>query len=74
MGRGLHLGMVNVLLPLSGAGRNHLLATYVFKGLCCITHLCCQLKVLRRHKMLKQLKPTMSTPREYNNVWRKKTK
>ena len=63
MGRGLHLGMVNVILPLSGAGRNHLLATYVFKGLCCITHLCCQLKVLRRHKMLIQLKPTIALPK-----------
>ena len=32
MGRGLHLGMVNVILPLSEAGRNHLLATYVIMG------------------------------------------
>ena len=31
---------------------------------CCITHLCCQLKVLRRHKVLIHLKPTNTTPRE----------
>ena len=33
-------------------------------GVCCVTHLCCQLKVLRRHKMLIQLKPTTSTPKD----------
>ena len=32
MGRGLHMGMVNVILPLSEAGRNHLLVTYVITG------------------------------------------
>ena len=32
MGRGLHMGMGNVILPLSEAGRNHLLAIYVIKG------------------------------------------
>ena len=32
MGRGLHMGMVNVILPLSDAGRNHLQATYVIMG------------------------------------------
>ena len=32
MGRGLYMGMVNVILPLSEAGRNHLLATYVMLG------------------------------------------
>ena len=32
MGRGLHMGMMNVILPLSEAGRNHLLATYVIIG------------------------------------------
>ena len=39
---------------------------------CCITRLCCRLKVLRRNEVLIHLKPTISTPREYNNVWRKK--
>ena len=43
-------------------------------GVCCITQLCCQLKVLRRHKVLIQLKPTTSTPRDSNNVWRALTK
>ena len=32
MGRGLHMGMVNFILPLSEAGRNHLLAIYVITG------------------------------------------
>ena len=32
MGRGLYMGMVNVILPLSEADRNHLLATYVRTG------------------------------------------
>ena len=32
MRRGLHMGVVNVILPLSEAGRNHLLATYVITG------------------------------------------
>ena len=32
MGRGLHMGVVDVILPLSEAGRNHLLATYVIMG------------------------------------------
>ena len=32
MGRGLHMGMVNIILPLNEAGRNHLLATYVIMG------------------------------------------
>ena len=32
MGRGLPMGMVNVILPLSEAGRNHLQATYVIMG------------------------------------------
>ena len=32
MGRGLHMRMVNVILPLSEAGRNHLLATYIITG------------------------------------------
>ena len=32
MGRGLQMWMVNVKLPLSRAGRNHLLATYVITG------------------------------------------
>ena len=32
MGRGLHMGMVNVIVTLSKAGRNHLLATYVIMG------------------------------------------
>jgi hypothetical protein len=32
MGRGLHMGMVNVVLPLTEAGRNHLLATYIITG------------------------------------------
>ena len=32
MGRGLHRGMENFILPLSEAGRNHLLAIYVIKG------------------------------------------
>ena len=32
MGRGLHMGMVNFILPLSEAGRNHLLAIYVIMG------------------------------------------
>ena len=32
MGRGLHMGMVNVIVTLSKAGRNHLLATYVIVG------------------------------------------
>ena len=41
---------------------------------CCVTHLCCQLKVLRKHKVLIQLKPTTSTPRGSNNVWRTLTK
>ena len=27
------MGMVNVILPLSEAGRNHLLATYLIKGI-----------------------------------------
>ena len=41
---------------------------------CCITRLCCRLKVLRRNEVLIHLKPTISTPREYNNVWREQTK
>ena len=32
MGRGLHRGMVNFILPLSEAGRNHFLAVYVITG------------------------------------------
>ena len=32
MGRGLHMGMVNVILPLRDASRNHILATYVITG------------------------------------------
>ena len=32
MGRGLHRGMENFILPLSEAGRNHLLAIYVIMG------------------------------------------
>ena len=32
MGRGLHMGMVNVIVTLSKAGRNHLLAIYVLMG------------------------------------------
>ena len=32
MRRGLHMGVVNVIIPLSEAGRNHLLATYVIMG------------------------------------------
>ena len=32
MGRVLHMEMVNVILPLSEAGRNQLLATYVIMG------------------------------------------
>ena len=32
MGRGLHMRMVNVILPLSEAGRYQLLATYVIMG------------------------------------------
>ena len=32
MGRELHKGMVNAILPLIEAGRNHLLATYVITG------------------------------------------
>ena len=32
MGRGLHMGMVNVILPLSEEGRNHLLAIYLIMG------------------------------------------
>ena len=32
MGRGLHKGTVNAILPLIEAGRNHLLATYVIMG------------------------------------------
>ena len=35
MGRGFHMGMVNVILPLReipGEGRNHILATYVIMG------------------------------------------
>ena len=32
MGRGLHMGMVNFILPLCEAGRNHLLAIYVIMG------------------------------------------
>ena len=32
MGRVLHMEMVNVILPLSETGRNHLLATYVIMG------------------------------------------
>ena len=32
MGRGFHMGMVNIILPLNEAGRNHLLATYVIMG------------------------------------------
>ena len=32
MGRGLHMGMVNFILPLSEAGRNHLLAIYFITG------------------------------------------
>ena len=39
MERGLHMGMVNVILPLSEAGRNHLLATYIIKGKISITRL-----------------------------------
>ena len=45
-----------------------------YNGVSCITHLCCQLKVLRRHKVLIQVKPTTSTPRESNNLWRALTK
>ena len=29
MGRGLHMRMVNIILPLRKAGRNYLLSTYV---------------------------------------------
>ena len=32
MGRGLYMGMVNLILPLSEADRYHLLATYVIMG------------------------------------------
>ena len=32
MGRGLHMGVVNVIHPLSEGGRNHLLATYIMMG------------------------------------------
>ena len=32
MGRGFHMGMVNVIFPLSEAVRNHPLATYVITG------------------------------------------
>ena len=32
MGRELHKGMVNAILSLIEAGRNHLLATYVITG------------------------------------------
>lgn len=32
MGRGFHMGMVNVILPLREAGRNLILATYVIMG------------------------------------------
>ena len=31
-GRGLHMGMVNVIVTLSVAGRNHLLVPYVITG------------------------------------------
>ena len=64
MGRGLHKGMVNAILPLIEAGRNHLLATYIITGFVASFTLFCQLKVLRRHKVQKQLKPTMSTPKD----------
>ena len=32
MGREFYMGLVNVILPLRKAGRNHLLATYVIIG------------------------------------------
>ena len=32
MGRGFHIGIVNVILPLREAGRNPILATYVIMG------------------------------------------
>ena len=32
MGRGFHMGMVNVILPLREAGSNHILAIYVIMG------------------------------------------
>ena len=32
MGRGFHMGVENVKLPLRKAGRNHLLATYLIMG------------------------------------------
>ena len=32
MGKGLHMWMLNVILPLREAGRNHLLAIYVITG------------------------------------------
>ena len=32
MRRGFHMGMVNAILPLRKAGRNHLLSTYVITG------------------------------------------
>ena len=32
MGIGLHMGIVNVIVTLSKAGRNHPLATYVITG------------------------------------------
>ena len=56
------MGMVNFILPLSEAGRNHLLATYIITGFVASFTLFSQLKVLRRHKVQKQLKPTISTP------------
>ena len=46
------MGMGNVILALSEAD-----------GLCCIIHLSCQLKVLRRHKMLIKLKPQLALPK-----------
>ena len=32
MGRGFHMGVVNVKISLRKAGRNHLLATYLIMG------------------------------------------
>ena len=32
MGRGLHMGMMNFILPLNEAGKNHLLAIYFITG------------------------------------------
>ena len=69
------MGVVNVKLPLRKVGRNHLLATYLIKGIVTsLAYAVSQLRVLRRHKVLIHLKPTNSTPREYHNVWREQTK